>query len=79
MIRLTEIQRKNNYIYCNAFLEDSTNAIQLRFSVASRNFDQYEFPDGYDWCKEHMNIAKHYLNSVCENDLIPENHTIMWC
>ena len=78
MIILTEITRNNGCITCVAYVEDCKQRIDLSFSESKAEFDRFDMPENYEWCKSHIAHAKKYLKSLIGNNIAPSEKTIMW-
>ena len=79
MIKLVKIRRSGSKILCDAYVEDCIIPVPLIFDIASGEFSEYVLPNGYEYCKSHINHAKTYLKGIKNDRQINDNHTIMWC
>ena len=48
MIEIKGIRRENNKILCEAFVEDSTQAISIIYDILKDCFDEGDLPAGYE-------------------------------
>ncbi len=78
MIKLTGITRSNGRITCAAYVEDSGQGIDLVFDESKAEFEKYDMPEGYEWCKSHIAHAKKYLKSLIGKQIESSERTIMW-
>ena len=78
MIRLTEIQRNNGKIQCEAYVEDCDSAITLSLDEKTAELSEVELPKGYEWCKSHIAHARKFLRTLIGADQIPAQRVIMW-
>lgn len=78
MIKLKKIKKNDNLITCEAFVENCKQAMPLIYNIKKGELEEYEFPDGYDYCDSHISHARRYLRSIANSDNIPENKLIMW-
>lgn len=78
MIRLTNIQKNNDYISCLAFVEDSKESFQLIYNIKNEDFDSYLLPKGYEWCKSHIAHAKRFMETILNKNEYPHEELIMW-
>ncbi len=78
MIRLSKINKADNKIYCDAYLEDSPKAVSLTYDISERELLPFDFPPGYEWCKTHISHAVRHLKEMAAESVIPTEKTIMW-
>lgn len=78
MIRLSEIKKAENKIYCAAYFEDSPQPVSLTYDIDERAFLPFDFPAGYEWCKTHVAHAARHLEDLATAAVIPTEKTIMW-
>ena len=79
MIRLINIKKENHFFICDALLEDCMIPIHLEYDLEKRIITDYQLPDGYSNCREHISMARRYFDRVVsgEEKLKPEK-LIMW-
>ena len=78
MIRLTNIRVENDIINCDVFPEDSVKSGVIKIDV-NNNTVSAVLPEGYEWCKNHVNRAKEFLTkSYASNLELPKEKTIIW-
>ncbi|MCR4744721.1 MAG: hypothetical protein K5894_05765 [Lachnospiraceae bacterium] len=78
MIKLKEIEKKENQITCNAFVEDCNTAIPMKYNISKGVFSDCSLPVDYKWCKMHLIYAKRFVESLALKDNIPRERLIMW-
>ena len=78
MIKLENINKNNNLIVCDDFVEDCDKPIRLSLDVNKKEFEKFSFPDNYEWCTAHISKAKMFLLSLVGMGEIPKEKTIMW-
>lgn len=78
MIKLKNIVKNKASICCSAVLEDCDNPVSLTLDLEKKEFKDFAFPEGYEYCKEHISQAKRYLLSLADKSQIPHEKTIMW-
>ncbi len=76
MVKLENIRRDKDRIYCDAYPEDSKSPIRMEVSISTGAVSHSDFPTGYEYCSSHIRHAKRFL---LENaDKLPETQLIMW-
>lgn len=78
MIKLENIQKHNDIISCNAFLEDSVTAVVLKYNTSKDEFETFSLPKGYEWCSSHITHARQYLKTLNDKADVPKERLIMW-
>ena len=79
MVKLINITRKNNYIFCDIFIEDCVIPISAIYNIVDNRFEQCDLPDEYGWCTNHINHAKEFLKTMTDINELPTEKTIYWC
>ena len=79
MVRLRKIIRNNGYIFCQAFVEDCQEPVQLALNETSAELNNYKLPENYEWCTYHISYAKRYLQSLIGKDIETQARNIVWC
>ena len=79
MIKLENINRKDNTITCEAFVEDCEEMIPLTFSISDGSMKSGTLPEGYEWCAIHLRMARKALKKIAETPSNEKRKTIMWC
>lgn len=77
MIRLMQIKKSNNVITCQARLEDSRDAMSLTYHISTRDFDAFLLPEGFEWCRTHIAMARRFFEQLGNADP-PKEKVIMW-
>ena len=77
MIRLTQIEKKNNIITCQAYFEDSVEVGGLVYDTDKQDFAQVVFPPGFEWCRAHVAQARRFFNQLGGGNP-PKEKLIMW-
>jgi len=78
MIKLTQIKKNKNEISCMALVEDCTIPFELIYNIKSDEFQPYELPKGYEYCKSHIAHAKRELERISKKEICPQERLIMW-
>lgn len=78
MIKLTNIQKSDDFILCRAFVEDSKSGVDLKYNVRNDEFENFTLPVGYEWCLSHITHAKRFLRTLKEKSDCPNEELIMW-
>ncbi|MCD7864021.1 MAG: hypothetical protein LUG61_11100 [Lachnospiraceae bacterium] len=78
MIKLEHIKRNENTVTCDAYVEDCKTAMPLALDVSKKEFEKYDFPAGYEWCRSHIAHAKRRLLKMIETDNFEKECLIMW-
>ena len=78
MIRLTQIKKDKNNISCLALVEDCTIPFKLIYDIMSEEFQPYELPKSYEYCKSHIAHARRELERISKEEILPQERLIMW-
>lgn len=79
MIDLRNIQRKNDIVTCDAYLENCKEALPLVFHMETKQFEEFAFPQGYEYCASHIAHARRNLIKLLESgEPLPSKKLIMW-
>ncbi len=79
MIRLKDIERKDNIITADAYPEDSTIPTKFIYHVDTGNIEPFTLPEGYEYCKGNMAMARWHIKKILEqNEELPKERLIMW-
>lgn len=78
MVKLKNIEIKNNIAKCEIIPEDSKNVGNIEVDLIAKIVTKYSLPNGYEWCKNHVYHAKDYLIEASKSNDIPTTKTIMW-
>lgn len=78
MIRLTEINKTNEYIECRAFVEDCSEPFVIRIDKNGDAVGDCIPPTDYGWCDEHIGQAIQYMKSLWKDAIVPTSKLIMW-
>lgn len=78
MIKLKNIKRINNIISCKILPEDATSYGSLVVDVSTRSVMDYDLPDGYKWCKNHIYHAAEALYRMGLSNDIPSEKNVVW-
>ena len=79
MIKLKNVNKHNDTIQCDAYIEDSIEAVPLKLNLSTGMFDEYSLPRGYEWCSSHIAHARMVLIDMAKNENITSERLIMWC
>lgn len=78
MIKLEHIEKKNNHITCNAFVENCSESILLSVDIERRELESNVLPTGYEWCVSHLAHARKALLDMLDSGKIEHSKVIMW-
>lgn len=78
MIRLKNIERKNDVIRCNIIPEDSSEAGTLTVSLEKEDIESYTLPNGYEDCTVHVRHACTALVDDVKNGKLAKERLVMW-
>ena len=78
MIRLEHLKKNDKNIECNIFPEDSKESGSISVSLQTGEVISYTLPNGYEWCRNHINHTKKALMEFAKQDKMPTKHMIMW-
>ena len=78
MIKLRNIRRKNNIISCIILPEDATSFGSLVVDVSKHSIVDYDLPDGYKWCVNHVHHAAEALYRMASMDIITTEKNVTW-
>ena len=80
MIKLQNIAIENGIARSNIFPEDSEVGGNIAVDVLKNEIIKFALPDGYEWCRKHIEHAKEYLIRLGNSEEpIPKEKTLMWC
>lgn len=78
MIKLKNIEKSENIVKCDIFPEDSVSGGMLIYDIAADSIKDFELPEGYEWCKNHLSHAVKAIRNMVETNTIQNEKTIMW-
>lgn len=78
MIKLKNIKIENDTVTCDLLPEDSSEYGYIVVNIHTKNIQEYVLPQGYEWCKNHIEHAKENLIKMCETNTLQNELTIMW-
>ena len=79
MVTAENITRVGEKIILDVLLEDSKTPIKMMFDINKSEFEPFSFPNGYEYCTEHIAKLKRFLNNVIKNnEKLPKTKTIAW-
>lgn len=78
MLKLRNIKRNETVIECDIIPEDSNHAGHMIVDMDSGNIQEYSLPDGYEWCRNHVNHAQTELLKLSREKDIPGEKLVMW-
>ena len=78
MIKLKNIKMEADGISCVAFVEDCREPIKISVMADTKEMKASELPQGYEWCKKHLNYAKQVLSEMLESGITETSKTVMW-
>lgn len=78
MLKLKNIKRNSAVIECDIFPEDSKQSGHIIVDIDSGGLQEYSLPDGYEWCRNHINHAQTELLKLLSEKKIPNEKLIMW-
>lgn len=78
MVKLKNIKKNHDLISCDFFPEDAKTPGNIVYDAAKDEIVSCGYPEGYEWCDNHLSHAVDFLASVSKNDNLPEIKLIMW-
>jgi len=78
MIKLKNIVRNDNISYCDIYPEDSSKAGKLKIDNLSGEVLDYELPEGYEHCINHVNHARYCLVNLAKQNSEVKNTISVW-
>ena len=78
MVKLKNIVIDENTAKCDIYPEDSKEKGTVEVNLKTADLISYTLPAGYEYCKNHITHAKHYLLEVSESKDIPQSKIIAW-
>lgn len=79
MIKLKNIEKIENVITADAFIEDCPISVPFVCNTDNWELKEYVLPVGYEDCDVHMAMAKQCLKRLlCENGILPRERLVMW-
>lgn len=78
MIELRRIRKNENTIESDIYPEDSTISGHIVVDLSDEKIKEYYLPDGYDYCKEHITMARNRLIKLSKANEMPDKDIIMW-
>ena len=79
MIRLKNIKKSNHIIESDILPENSKMCGHIVVNLKTNELEKFVLPEGYEWCRKHVNHAKDKLIELSKQEIIPEEKLIMWC
>ncbi|MDO4272700.1 MAG: hypothetical protein Q4D16_03450 [Eubacteriales bacterium] len=78
MVKLKNIKKNNATIECDIYPEDSKQSGHVTVALDSRTVSGYSLPNGYEWCRNHVNHAKTALIELLEAEDLPTEYLVKW-
>lgn len=78
MVKLKNIKKSDPIIECDIIPEDSTDSGHIIVDLNSGDIKNFSLPDGYEWCRNHVNHAKNNLIMLANEEHVPEEYLVMW-
>lgn len=78
MIRLKNIERKNNLVECNIIPEDSKAEGRLVVDLVKKDIASYTLPEGYEDCYGHVRHAVRAILQDAKEGSLPKERLVMW-
>ena len=79
MIRLKNIEKKDNIITADAFVEDCNISVPFVCNTENWKLEECVLPVGYEDCGGPLVMAKHCLKRLLENnEELPKERLVMW-
>jgi len=78
MVILKNIKKNDNYIECDIYPEDSTSCGHILVDTATKDIIEYVLPEGYEWCRNHVNHARFALVEIADQLELPNEKIVMW-
>ena len=79
MVRLRNIKKNDYIIESDILTEDSQKLGHVIVDIKSGELKEFDLPEGYEWCTNHVNHAKDKLIEMSKQNSFPEEKLIMWC
>ena len=78
MIKLKNIKIDSAVLSCDIVPEDSELSGYIKIDTSTQNCE-YSLPQGYGWCRNHIEHAKDFLiGSIESKNALPSEALIMW-
>lgn len=78
MVRLKNLRRNSATIECDIYPEDSKHSGQVIVDLDSGAVLGYSLPEGYEWCRNHVNHAKTALIELSKMEHLPTDYLVKW-
>lgn len=78
MVKLKNIKKSDLIIECDIIPEDSTDSGHIIVDLNSGDIKGFSLPDGYEWCRNHVNHARNNLITLANEDHMPKEYLVMW-
>lgn len=78
MIKLRNIRRINNIISCKILPEDAISFGSLVVDVSNYRIIDYDLPEGYKWCINHVHHAAEALYRMASTNEITTEKNVIW-
>ena len=79
LVRLKNIERHENRVTCDAYLESCKVPVKLVYDIKKREFEEFEYPKGFEYCTQHIFMAKWFIEDTLKaKSEFPASETIMW-
>ena len=79
MVKLKNIERKNDILSCLVFFEDCKEPVLISLNEKTGVLSEFVMPKGYEWCEYHIRYAEKYLNELVGKPIDRTSHSTMWC
>ena len=78
MIRLKQIEKKNNDITCLGYIEDCDEPVFIHIDAITSEVEHSPFPKGYEY-ETHIAMARFALMEIVKKgDQLPKEKLVMW-
>ena len=78
MVKLKDINRTDEGISCNAYVEGCKIPVKLFLKSADADMVSDDLPDGYEYCTSHLGFVERYIRTLFDASELPEERLIMW-
>lgn len=78
MIRLKNIERRNDVVKCNIIPEDSKESGTLTVDLKKEDITSYTLPEGYEDCTVHVRHACTAIVEDAKAGKLPKERLVMW-
>lgn len=78
MVKLVNLKKNSATAECDILPEDSAQSGHIVIDLASGELKEFSLPEGYEWCRNHVNHAKKKLLELIKESILPKEYLVMW-